>query len=447
MSIRIHKDIIKKDHIEEIIRDLVVCFEDKNPTTLYFQDNDYIYIPMSYAKYLFNISSIDKNYPSIEIKSHINLMEPQKIVVDKCINILNEHNSVLLGAYPGFGKTVCSIYMASHFNLLTLILTHRVNLVDQWKNTILDYTESNLWVVGDEYVTNPKSSNNVIDFIISMDGRFNHLTPEILNQVGILIIDEAHLMMTCSRIPKILSVCPKYLILCDATPERVDALHKSLYALVSKENFVIVKNQKNIILHSYYTGIKFPYFSRYFKGKDSLDWNKTLESICEREQRNNFIVKSFDKYLKQGRKLLIMSSRKSHIEVLRKLSKQYYNDVTTDYLMGSKNEYSDSTILFGTISKMGVGFDEKGSCKNFSGKRIDVIFITTSFKNQAMTEQVIGRAMRGENPIIVEFIDEHNTLKSHYKKRLKVYKDNLGLLDQNITEFKIEDELKIVLIP
>jgi hypothetical protein len=43
--------------------------------------------------------------------------------------------------------------------------------------------------------------------------------------------------------------------------------------------------------------------------------------------------------------------------------------------MGQKKGYNDSHVLVGTVSKMGVGFDEANVCENFQGVKSDTLVL------------------------------------------------------------------------
>lgn len=443
MSIPIPRKYFTNDHIKSIMTDLVCVLENKEPVLLYLQTDDYIHIPIAYAQFLFN-TQIDiftlfiPTWYTVNISTTISLREYQIPIVNQCMDILLKHHSVLLGGYPGFGKTLCAIYMASKLNLLTLVMMHREGLLNQWRDSILNYTNSSVFIVGEGLHINPKSNNQYCDYILCMDGRYQQLDNDIINKIGFLVIDEAHLMMTSTRIPSILNNKPKYLLLCDATPERDDQLQKALYVLVHHEHFIMVKNPKVLKLFKYNTNFKAPFFTINYKGKTGIDWNKTTKFICEHEGRNNFIVHLALKYVGEKRKVLLMSTRVIHIKLLYNKIKQINNNIKVDYLASTKSEYKDSDILLGSVSKIGVGFDEQSACSDFNGIRIDVIILSTSFKGKAMTEQVVGRVLRSDHPTVIELVDEHPAIKSHYNKRLKVYKEKLGLVDENIVEITRE---------
>ena len=87
--------------------------------------------------------------------------------------------------------------------------------------------------------------------------------------------------------------------------------------------------------------------------------------------------------------------------------------------MAQKNQYDKNcrSVLIGTVSKVGVGFDNPN---------IDALFVATDL--QAYFIQTLGRCMRRPDvkPIIVDLIDNNTSLIKHFKERLKVYREHGG---------------------
>jgi superfamily II DNA or RNA helicase len=151
-------------------------------------------------------------------------------------------------------------------------------------------------------------------------------------------------------------------------------------------------------------------------------WSKYVSSLVQDEYRNDLIVSWIEK--NQHRKILVLTDRK---EMIENISKRLENKgMEHDFLFGSKKKYKDTKILLGTWAKIGVGFDEKNACENFSGMRIDLVFLLFSTKQAWLVEQSVGRGFRSNMPAVVDFIDNHPTSKNHFANRQRWYRSRGG---------------------
>ncbi len=94
-------------------------------------------------------------------------------------------------------------------------------------------------------------------------------------------------------------------------------------------------------------------------------------------------------------------------------------------LAGNVKSYEDANVIVATVSKVSVGFDEKESCSNWGGKRINMLILPNSILNN---EQVYGRAGRAPLSVIVEFSDKNRNIKNHLNKKRKWSESRGGII-------------------
>jgi superfamily II DNA or RNA helicase len=161
-------------------------------------------------------------------------------------------------------------------------------------------------------------------------------------------------------------------------------------------------------------------------GKNYHDVYKNY--IVENDDRNDLIIKSARKLVKEGRKVLILVVRVGHGDVLMdKLS----DDFRVKFLDGAKS----SKVRMQTIEDMKNGeIDILIASKIFDQgvdiPELDALILAGSGKSSGRALQRIGRVIRKfdgkSRAIVVEFFDNCKYLRDHSEARIKVYESEPG---------------------
>lgn len=410
----------------------VISRSKENPDKEY-----YINIPFFIAPKLLGKEMVDKyrtdkkKYAKFSRKKHPyceNLRDDKHDNIAICRQELDEHGTTSIKLPPGTGKTIYGAVLAWIYGLRTIILLESVGLVTQHYNSFIRAIPSlkdSFWRVGEE----PMPKNPMI--IICMEERIKYVPPNILDGVGTLIIDEAHKFCTPSRVEPILSVRPKYIIIQTATLPRRDKNHHFIYAVAGTHGiFELAKKPHKVVIYD--TGITIaPVKNRY-----GPDYGALQSELCEHELYTEMVMEFI--LNNPHRKFIVLTSLTRHVKKMVERANHF--GIENDYLCDNKSTYSDSQVLFGTISKIGTGFDEATACANFKGKKSDTLILASSVKCDipikkikdgeniskvytdeelaeiARIEQIRGRVMRADNtPYIVYFSVNHPSHKKHIK--------------------------------
>lgn len=412
MACFIPKNILTKELINRIHTDLSITDTNESKTLqFYLLKPDGLCIPFMYSAALFKEFFNQKlNYPKIDFVFKSILFPNQVEVFNECMVDIKSKGTCIINVPPGYGKTMLGSRILTELKLITCVLVHREILVNQWNKTFTDSLENpKILIVGQ----NDHLFNSVLpEIIICMDQRAKTLPENLINKVGLLIVDEAHCFCTSGRINSILLFNPKNIIIETATLERNDSLHRVLHLLCGNKK-VFRPIEKDFTVYKVETGVEIPSRSD-VRGK--LDWNYLVTGMINSKIRNDLIHKIVIK--NPDKKILIITSRIDHVKTLENL----LTGLSVATMSGNKKNYKDSKILIGTISKIGTGFDEKNACEDFGGQVIDLVILATSIKDLALFEQVTGRS-RSKTPILYDLVDKNFILKSHYRQRLGWYND------------------------
>jgi superfamily II DNA or RNA helicase len=389
------------------------------PILFFVVTENHVFLPSFFARKLFK-KEIEKQLLKVPTHETIlyhftkELFTHQQTLANQALDTLKTQKSILLNLYTGFGKTIMGAYLASQLQKRTLVLSTQTILPKQWEETFATFTSAKIHVYNGTKKMPPPDAQ----VVVCTSGVLSNMKEEIRMSFGTVILDEVHSFCTRTRIFSTLLIEPTYVIAETATFERPDGGEIMIRSTIGY-NDIIVPLKKKFNVYGVETGIQ-PTVVLDYRGK--MIWSKYVSSLVQNEYRNEMILSWIMK--NQTRKILVLTDRKEMIEqISNKLSEK---NVEHDLLFGTKKKYKDTNILLGTWGKIGVGFDEKSACENFSGRRIDLVFLLFSTKQTWLVEQSVGRAFRSEMPAVIDFVDHHPTSKNHFRSRQSWYKSRGG---------------------
>ena len=386
---------------------------------------EYIYIPFGFGmKYIREKMGKDyrpaRNFfqKSSFMFDNAKLREHQEVVKEEALNYINKYGHVMISTYTGFGKTIMAIKLSSMINLQVLVITKGKKLITQWKEDIEKFSS-------DAKVQIIMPKDEIIEgknFYIINSINLEKIDVNFFKKIGLLIVDEAHLVMTEKCSSYFLNICPRYLISLTATPYRYDDSDKLMMLFFGyktledtyseKDNPIIYRPlERKHYVYKIYSGFT-PEIRLMENGR--LDWNYILEQQANNIERNNLIIKIVQRF--KTNNFIILCKRISQAE--------YINDKLIEcgeystILTGEKQNFDkEARILVAITQTAGTGFNHP---------KLDSLILATDALNYYI--QFLGRVFRTETvvPNIFDILDNNNVLKKHYEKREEVYKKSMG---------------------
>lgn len=351
------------------------------------------------------------------------LREEQRVIQTEAIGHLNRQGSIILACYPGFGKTITTLSVSSRVGLKTLILVNRVILIDQWVASIRNFFQGGVRV---QVLSATNQVDADADFYIMNAINTGKRSEEDYEGVGLLVVDECHLMITTVFVRALGFVCPRYLIGLSATPFRPDGLDALLDIYFGTERIVREMFRRHIV-YRVDTGIV---IEGEQDDRGQLIWNSVLEKQMTHLPRNDFI-RDICLFFR-GRNILILCKRVQQVNALHDL---LANHTPTATLKGNENEFDTGCrVLVATVSKVGVGF---------SFDKLDMLVLACDLKEYYL--QFVGRVFRKPDvvPIVIDIVDKNPVLHRHFKSRDKVYRECGGTVHDFRAAFP-DFDLKLV---
>lgn len=420
MSIKFSIQELELKIRQKITKDLVFIpnsirgkqkFHRKNdPIKTYHIDKDKsVYLPFFYSLSAIPGSSRPprENYKSVDFEFKQELRACQKDVKKEIIGVLNRQGSCILSFYPGFGKTSLSIYLSSKIGLKTLVIVHRLVLIEQWVESISKFCPSaTCSVIKPKYKREQLDS----DFLIINAINVEKIGYEAFKDVGLLIVDEIHTIATESLSRSLFHVTPRYLLGLSATPHRSDGMDIILDTYFGKTKITKSLYRPHIV---YRVDTGFTPEIQY-NSSGGVDWGSVIEFQSTHVERNQMILNIVKKYDKNH--ILILCKRINQATYLINKLEEMKENVTS--LIGSNTTYNrDCRVMVATVQKCGVGFD-------FS--KLNMLILAADVQEYFV--QYLGRVMRTEEgePIVFDLVDDNTILKRHFSTRKKVYSEAGG---------------------
>lgn len=414
---------------------------------VYDEDNEYINLPRGVETELLDAL----NFTNIKYSINDNRYEGKLMRFkfcgqltdrqDEAFRALNQYNEGILSAATGFGKTVIGARMIAEKKCATLILVHTKELANQWKermekflqiNEVVERRKKNKSIIG-QLGGGKNSLHGVVDIAI-MQSMFekDKSVKQIINNYGLVIVDECHHISATNFSRIISAINAKYVYGLTATPTRKDGHHPGIfmhcgpirYEQNAKKEALIRKFEHYIVPR--FTSIRMPVF------KNNDGWNITdiYKHICESKYRNSLIVADIIESVNSGRNPLVLTERTSQINELVKLlsdseikvivlSGELKTRERKDSLRKIKElSNSDKFVIIATGKLIGEGFDEA---------RLDTLFLAMPISWKGTITQYAGRLHRnyeGKNEVLIyDYVDIHiPVLERMYHKRLTAYK-------------------------
>lgn len=400
MSILINTNNLSEQQLQKIDKDLDIVVQP------YRIQENLVFIPFAYG--------VENGFKAMTHRRITNkttfmgkLRDEQKIVRNEMMAILNRTGSIILSTHVGFGKSILATYFAYKIQMKTMIIVNRIVLIKQWVEVL------------SKFIQEPKvhiiKPNQVIDwdcdfFIINA---INVPKVGYMPEIGMVIVDEVHLIMS-----KVLSTCfqyvtPNYLVGLSATPYRMDDMNILFDIYFGKERIDRQLQRKHIVykLETSFT----PIVNRQRNGK--IDWNDILNQQALDDERNNLIVETI--LINPKLCFMVLCKRIDQIKILQ--SKLEKHGIEAEYIYGDKQPDTNkcNRILIGTTQKLGTGFDAPWLNALLVASDLEAYFI-----------QYLGRVFRKQDvvPMIFDLVDNNSVLKKHYKTREQTYIKHGGVL-------------------
>lgn len=370
---------------------------------------------------------------SVDFKSKIVLgptetrTENQKSFVDSLEDALRRKGGAIGQAAPGFGKTVCALEVIARLGRTTAVLVHKSFLMNQWIERIHDCFDISDDDIGFVQQDRCEYEGKKIVMIMVQSLLAREYPKSLYEYFGTVVVDEVHRFGAVEFRKAITKFPAKYRLGVTATPDRSDGLEEVFFSHIGDIAAIgdTSKRRMKATVHLVDSKVQ-PTDLQLRMMQDfrkKLNLTKVTSYLIEHEGRTRRICRLILNALKAGRKVMVLSSRREHLNSIyerMKLDMAKANvRFTIGYYVGGMSE-RDLTIsatrhlILATFQMAAEGLDIPD---------LDTLFLVTP---KGDIEQAVGRILREhpdkKNPMVVDITDNAIPLcVGLTRKRLRQY--------------------------
>lgn len=342
---------------------------------------------------------------------------------------LLDDDTGLLCAPTAFGKTVVAAAVIGERRRNTLILVHRRQLMEQWRERLATFLDRPVEKIGQIGGGRRKQTGEIDIAVMQSINRKGKVDP-LVGEYGQIIVDEAHHVSAFSFETILKTVRAKYVLGLTATPVRKDGHHPIILMQCGPIRHRVTPQKQRQLANIEYRLIPRRTEFRVSDEEDEIGIQTLYGKLAQDDERNAQIFDDILKALDEGRTPLVLTERVGHAELLAEKLGRFAKNVVI--LRGGRSRKKATAaldklaaipadqerLIIATGRYIGEGFDDA---------RLDTLFLTMPISWKGTLQQYVGRLHRqyyGKQEVrVYDYVDQNlPVLRKMYERRLRGYK-------------------------
>ncbi len=338
------------------------------------------------------------------------------------VDALAAHDTGVLVAPPGSGKTVMATALIARRACSTLVLVHRRPLLEQWIKRLARFLDLDPTTIGSP-TTQPGSSGIDVAMVQTLSRREDRT--ELLERYGRVVVDECHHVSAVSVERLLREIPARHVSGLTATPRRRDGHHPIITMQCGPVRHTLTRT------HDDETAVRRVIVQR----RTSFDpavlptdsgIQEVLSAIASDPERTRRIADDVLAELSDGRTPLVLTERREQLDALAKLLEpRVARLVVLHGGMGVRARRradellagSEPRVVLATGRYIGEGFDDP---------RLDTLVLAMPIAWKGTMTQYAGRLHRHHDSKhdirVIDYVDyEVPVLRRMYAKRQRAY--------------------------
>jgi len=318
---------------------------------------------------------------------------------EEAASALLAHDTGVLAATTAFGKTVLAAWLIAQRGTSTLVLVHRRQLQEQWidrLSSFLDISPKEIGRIGG----GRKKLTGKLDVALIQSLVRKGVVKDIVGGYGHLVVDECHHLPAFSFEQVARRAKAKYVLGLSATVTRKDGHHPIIFMQCGPiRHRVHAKEQAagRPFAHSVMVRPTSFHSEEQEEENAGIQFHKLYQALMVDEARNRQIVADVIESVREGRKPVVLTERREHLELLTTallpvvehlivlkggMGKKKLNAAMEQLITIPENE---DRVVLATGRYLGEGFDDA---------RLDTLFLTLPVSWRGTIAQYVGRLHR-----------------------------------------------------
>jgi superfamily II DNA or RNA helicase len=345
---------------------------------------------------------------------------------------VNSHDDGILCAPTAFGKTAVGGWLIAKRKVNTLVLVHRQQLLDQWRERLSMFLGLPTKGIG-QIGGGKMDRTGCVDVAVIQSLHRKDEVKDFVAEYGQVIVDECHHISAFTFEQVMRQVKAKYVVGLTATPTRKDGHHPIIYMQCGPVRFSM--SARKMTETAPFEHKVIPRHTDFRMPAEIVDVTiqDVYAALVGDSPRNEMIVADLMRALEAGRSPLLLTGRKEHLRYFAAKVEGSARHVfvlkggmgkkqrrTTAEALASVPE-NEPRVILATGSYIGEGFDDA---------RLDTLFLAMPISWKGTLQQYVGRLHRLHDckrvVQVYDYVDPNVPMLARmYERRLKGY-DAIG---------------------
>lgn len=352
------------------------------------------------------------------------LRPEQQIAADALLS----HDDGILCATTAFGKTVVAAGLIAARKVNTLILVHRRQLMDQWRERLALFLGRPVKSIG-QIGGGKRSVTDIIDVAVIQSLNQKQAVDDVVANYGQVIVDECHHLSAVSFEQVLRQVKARYVAGLTATPRRKDGHHPIIMMQCGPIHFQVNAKAQALARPFKHSVIPRPTNFRLMPSAEKPGIHEVYAALAENAARNGLITLDLVRAIKAGRSPVLLTERTAHVdEFAIRLNGLVKHIIVLKGGMGIKQRRTvaermaaipdgEERVLLATGRYLGEGFDDA---------RLDTLFLAMPISWSGTLQQYVGRLHRlhdnKREVLVYDYVDDCvPVLSAMFRKRIRGY--------------------------
>lgn len=227
------------------------------------------------------------------------------------VKALVRHDTGVLVAPPGAGKTVIACALIAGRGVPTAIVVNRAELLQQWRARLTEFlsiTDKQIGQLG----AGRRKRRGVVDLIMMQSIAHRNGDPTVLQEYGQVIVDECHAIAAPAVEAAIRTVNTQYWVGLTATPFRADQMDGLITMQCGPVRHTIAgapAAERQLMVHE-------TLFTTDETGAAGPSIQEIYNQLAVDEDRNALIVEEVVRAATEARRCLVLTNRLEHLKLL-----------------------------------------------------------------------------------------------------------------------------------